>query len=208
MDKEYLKDQIDYAQARIEELDKLLLNTESSTKGYKESIDAYNKWVDRHGELISLLEHFDDIDVDREKIALEKEQLEFEKEKLRVQQEIEANKQSALKEIEQNKLELEKDRQAIMQELEQDKINVENERLRLDREIFANDVKVQKREEIENGIFEVLELSVKIGVPVAVILAIVGVSKLAYVKEQNLELCNGRVYGGIKDLLSLARLAI
>ena len=201
MDKEYLKDQIDYAQARIEELDKLLLNTESSTKGYKESIDAYNKWVDRHGELMSLLIHFDDIDIDKAKLDLEKE-------KLKVQQQIESDKQSSMKEIEQNKLDLERERQAIMQELEQDKINVETERLRLERERFAHDVQVQKRAEIEQAIYEVLELSVKIGVPVAVILAIVGVSKLAYVKEAQLELCNGRVYGGIKDLLSLARLAI
>lgn len=190
MDKEYLKDQIDYAQARIEELDKLLLNTESSTKGYKESIDAYNKWVDRHGELMSLLIHFDDIDIDKAK-------LDFEKEKLKVQQQIESDK-----------LDLERERQGIMQELEQDKINVETERLKLERERFAHDVQVQKRAEIEQAIYEVLELSVKIGVPVAVILAIVGVSKLAYVKEAQLELCNGRVYGGIKDLLSLARLAI
>ena len=190
MDKEYLMNQIDYVQARAEELDKLILDASANNKGYKEAIDSYNKWVDRYSVLTDALLHFDDVNIEQAK-------LDFEKEKLKVEQQIETNKLNA-----------EKEKQTLMQEIEQDKINVETEKIRLEREKFANDVKVQLRSEIEQDIFETAELAVKIGVPVAVILAVVGVAKLSYTKEAELELCNGRVFGGIKDLLSLARLAI
>lgn len=190
MDKEYLMDQIDYVQARQEELDKLILNAQADGKGYKEAIESYNKWVDRYIVLTDALLHLDDIDIEQEKLNFEKEQLKVHKE------------------IEFAKINADKDKQNLLQEIEQDKINNETERIRLDREKFANDVKVQKRGEIEQAIFETAGLAVKIGVPVAVILAVVGVSKLSYVKEAELELCNGRVYGGIKDLLALARLAV
>lgn len=172
MDKEKLLDQLDYVQARIEELDELIINARQSDKGYKEVIDVYNKWTDRYNELLTTLEHFDDVDIEQEK-------LEFEKEKFKTTTEI-----------------------------EQDKINVESERIRLDREKFTHDIEIQKRNEIKDIIFEAAELGIKISVPLIAAAATISVAKLSYMNEEEFRLCNGRVYGGVKDLLKLVTLKV
>lgn len=87
MDVEILKDQIDFAQARIEEIEKQVINTEPDAKGYKELVEGYNKWIDRYNDLLNQLEHFNDVDIDRENLELEKEKLQIEQDKINLEAE-------------------------------------------------------------------------------------------------------------------------
>lgn len=73
MEREILLDQIDFVQARIEEIDKKVINWKPEDKGYKELVDSYNKWIDRYNDLLDKLEHINDIDIDVEKLKLERE---------------------------------------------------------------------------------------------------------------------------------------
>ena len=91
MDKKKLEDHIDFVQARIEEVDRRIINLNPEDKGYKETIDSYNKWIDRYHELLEKLDHLDDVDVEVKKIELEKE------------------KQKIMQQIEQDKINLAQD---------------------------------------------------------------------------------------------------
>ena len=99
MDKAILLDQIDYVQARIEEIDNKVINWKPEDKGYKELVDSYNKWIDRYDDLLDKLEHIDDFDVEREKIKLESE-------RLTIQETIEQDKIN----LEQDKLRFEREK--------------------------------------------------------------------------------------------------
>lgn len=177
--KDKLLDNIDYVQARIEELDDIIIQARQTDKGYKEVIDVYNKWTDQYRELMTKLEHFDDADIEKEKLELEK-----------------------------MRLNLERDKQTIMQQIEQDKINVETEKLRLDREKFACEIEVRKRDEIKDIIFEAAEIGIKLAVPLIAVVGTIGVAKLSYMNEEEFKLCNGRVYGEVKDLLKIVTMKV
>lgn len=161
MDEQFLRDQIDWVQARIEEMDTLVINTNPADKGSKELLDCYNKLVDRYGELTDELKHLNDVDIEEARL-----------------------------------------------ELEQDKINLDEERLRLDREKFAYEVEHGKDRELIGDIFEAIELTSKIAVPVLSLTAVVYVANLAYMNDSKLELCNGRVIGGVKDLLKIMTMRV
>ena len=98
MDRDELKNQIDYVQARIEEIDKKIINSEPDQKGYKELVDSYNKWIDRYDEMIDRFEHFDDVDIERKKLELEEEKI------------------TSLQQIEQDKVNLEQERLRLERE--------------------------------------------------------------------------------------------
>lgn len=173
MDKEeFLTNQIDYVQARIEEIDRDIINTSPDAKGSKELIDSYNKWVDRYGELTDRLEHIDDIDIDQAKLALEEKRMEIE------------------------------------EEIERDKINLETEKLRFDREKFAYEIEHQKDRELIDDIFEAFGIAGKFAVPIASVTAVIYVANLAYMNDSKMELCNGRIIGGVKDLIKIMALKL
>lgn len=161
MTRDELKNQIDYFQARIEELDKKIINGAPSEKGYKEMADAYNKFVDQYISLLDRLEHFDDADLEYEKL-----------------------------------------------QIEQDKINVESERIRLDREKFAHEIEVQKKQEVVDIVFRAGDLGAKLLVPALGSAAVIYVANLAYMNDSKLELCNGRIIGGVKDLLKIMTMRV
>lgn len=167
MDIENLRNQLDYAQARIEELDKIIINAEQTTKGYKEVIDVYNKWTDTYNDILSKIEHFNDVSLDEQKLELEKEKLNIEKSKI---------------------------------EIEQDKINNETERIRLEREKFANEIEMQKRNEIEDIIFKTLDIGTKVSVPVIGGYFAMKLAVLAYTKNGELELRDGTIWALIRQL--------
>lgn len=91
MDKAILLDQIDYVQARIEEIDNKVINWKPEDKGYKELVDSYNKWIDRYDDLLDKLEHIDDFDVERERLTIqetiEQDKINLEQDKLRFERE-------------------------------------------------------------------------------------------------------------------------
>ncbi len=175
MTKEVLSDHIDYVQARAEEMDKLLIKGNPAEKGYKETIDAYNKWVDRYEEMITRLEHFEDVSIDEAK-------LEFEKEKLKVTSDLERDKQTASYEI------------------ERDRVDNETERLRLDREKFAYDVQHQKAQDIVDIIFKTADVGTKVAVPLIGGYFALKLAVLAYTKNGDLELRDGTIWALIKQL--------
>lgn len=91
MEREQLLDQIDFAQARIEEIERVLINANPTEKGFKELVESYNKWIDRYDELITREEHFDDealesrkLDIEEMKVKVETEKLEIEKKRIPV----------------------------------------------------------------------------------------------------------------------------
>lgn len=168
MDKAVLLDQIDFTQARIEEIEKQVLNYDPDKKAYSELMTSYNKWIDRYNTLMDKLEHFDDISV------------------------------------EAVKLNLERDKMTIQEQLEQDKLNLESEKLRFEREKFAKEIEDQKRKAPVDIIFKSAELGVKVLVPVCGLVGTIGLAKLAYMNDLNLQLCNGTVRSCAKDLLKIA----
>ena len=88
---EQLRDHLDFVQARIEEIEKLVINFDPDQKGYKETVDAYNQWRDKYDELQNKVEHLDDVDIEIEKLKLEQAKIEraeeIEQDKLNLQQE-------------------------------------------------------------------------------------------------------------------------
>lgn len=172
MDKDKLLDQLDWVQARIEEIEGQVLNYDPDKKGYKELVDGYNKLVDRYNEILQTIENLDKPDVEMEKIDLERE------------------------------------RMRITEEIEQDKINLDREKLRLEREKFAHDIEVQTKKDVEELIFRSLETGVKVLVPIASLTGIVYVANLAYMNDADFKLCNGRVIGGVKDILKVLTMKV
>ena len=165
MDKEILLDQLDWVQARIEEVERQVLNYPSDGKGYKELVEGYNKLVDRYDKLLDDVEHFDDESI--------------EEKQLRVQTEIENNK-----------------------------INLETEKLRLDREKFAYDTQNAPRKEIEDVIFRTVDIATRLAVPVIGFMGIRYVANLSYMNDAELKLCNGRIAGGVKDMLKVLTMKV
>ena len=172
MDRKKLEDHIDFVQARIEEVDKRIINLNPDDKGYKESVDSYNKWIDRYHELLEKLEHLDDVDV------------------------------------EVRKLELEEEKQKAMEQIEQDKLNLAQEQLRLDREKFAHDVQDQKDKEIIEVVLRSADIGVKVLVPTLTLAGMISLAKFAYMNDEELKLCNGRIWIGPKELLKMLNLKI
>ena len=65
-----------------------------------------------------------------------------------------------------------------------------------------------KKEKRIDLIFRSLDLVCKIAVPILCISASVGVAKLSYVQDSQMQLCNGRVMGSAKDLMNLAKMKV
>lgn len=63
-----------------------------------------------------------------------------------------------------------------------------------------------KKKETVDIIFKAADLGLKILVPIFVALVSLGIAKLSYANDQNLELCNGRIFGSVKDVLKLIKL--
>lgn len=72
MDRDELLNQIDFAQARIEETERLIINFNPAEKGFKELVDSYNKWIDRYNEFMTQLDNFDKEDIEVQKLNLER----------------------------------------------------------------------------------------------------------------------------------------
>ena len=102
----------------------------------------------------------------------------------------------------------EKERFESEQELEQDKINLEAEKLRLDREKFAYEIEHQKSRELVDDIFEAFSVAGQMLIPIASLTGIIYVANLSYMNDSKLELCNGRVFGGVKDLLKVISMKV
>ena len=169
MDMDFLKDQIDNALARAEEIDKKIINLEPDQKGYKELVDSYNKWIDTYKTMMDKFLHYDDPDVEVLKLELEREKLK------------------------------------IQQEIEQDKLNLDTEKVHLDREKFAYDVEQNKKRELIDIIFKSVDVGAKVLVPTLSLTGIIYVANLAYMNDADLKLCNGRIIGGVKDILKIMK---
>lgn len=85
MDKSVLMNQLDWIQARMEDMDKLIINYDPEKKGYEEALKNLNHLTDRYNELLDEIEHFDDPDIESEKLKIEAE-------KIKINQEIEQDK--------------------------------------------------------------------------------------------------------------------
>ena len=80
-------------------------------------------------------------------------------------------------------------------DLETETLRLEQERLEFEKQKFEKEQKDLHRQEVEKMIFDGLELTVKIAVPVLTIGGALALAKLAYAKDSDLELCNGRIWG-------------
>lgn len=167
MDIEYLKNQLDWIQARMEEMDKLIINLDPDKKGYEEALKSLNKLTDRYDELLDRIEHFGDPDIEAEKLKLEADKLK------------------------------------VNEEIEQNKINLDSEKVRLDREKFAFDVEQAKKNDVIDIIFRTGELSAKIMIPIIGFMGVRYVANLSYMNDEEMKLCNGRIAGGVKDMLKI-----
>ena len=88
---ERINNHLNFVQSRIEALEKQVLNCNPDMKGYKETVESYNKWQEKYDELENRLEHLNDVDVDLEKLNIERMKLErteeIEQDKLNLAQE-------------------------------------------------------------------------------------------------------------------------
>ena len=150
MDKQLLRDQLDFIAERIIELEETIKTTDPANKGYADLVEGHNAWVDKYNETFSKLEHEDD-NIERDTLDLEREKLEFEKEKL----------------------EYEKCHNVVI--------------------------------DTKDGVLRVLETGAKIAVTVLMIGGTIFVAKLAYEHDENLDLCNGRIWS-LKDMFKLIKL--
>ncbi len=80
MNKETLNDHIDFVQARIEEIEKQVINYDPDKKGYKELVDGYNKWIDRYHELLIERDQLEKDDIEMAKLELERERMKIDEE--------------------------------------------------------------------------------------------------------------------------------
>lgn len=190
MDIEYLQNQLDWIQARMEEMDKLIINYDPEKKGYEEALKNLNKLTDRYDELLDRIEHFDDPDIEAEKLKLE------------------ADKLTVNETIEQNKLKLEEDKLKVNEEIEQNKINLDSEKVRLDREKFAFDVEQAKKHDVIDIIFRTGELGAKIAIPILGFMGVRYVANLSYMNDEEMKLCNGRIAGGVKDMIKIMTMKV
>ncbi len=174
MEREQLLDQIDFAQARIEEIEHVVINANPTEKGFKELIESYNKCIDRYDELITREEHFDDE-------TLESRKLDIEEMKVKVETE---------------KLEIEKKRIAALS-------YTESEKLEFERQKFDKEVGAAKWKDPVDIALRVGELGIKVAVPIIGIVGTMAVAKLAYINDAELKLCNGRIFASAKELIKL-----
>lgn len=172
MDKQFLLDQLDYVQARIEEIDEQVINNNPTEKGYKELIDSYNKWVDRYDALLEKIEHFDDED------------------------------------LEKRKLDIESDKNTVLYDVESRKIELDRERLLFEKEKFQHEIQTQKIEKTTDIIFRSGDLLVRGMVPLIGLAGVIYVANLAYMNDEQLKLCNGRIAGGVKDALKIMTMKV
>ena len=185
MDNTILLDQIDFAQARIEEIEKQVINTNPEQKGYKELVDSYNKWIDRYDNLMEKLET-GDVDIEYEKLKLEQAKLDFEKEKFRSQHELECAKRD------------------IQEELETDKLNLERDKFSAEQMIR---LKESRRAAVRGPVdvsLKLLETGAKVAVPLIGLAGTMAVASLAYTNDSELKLCNGRIFASAKELLKIS----
>lgn len=98
---------------------------------------------------------------------------------------------------------------------ELNKVNVEEETLKLERERlqfeinkFNYEAEIKKKDDIRNSIFSGLELGAKVLVPVLMLIGTTALGKLAYAKDLDLSLCNGRVWNEGTSLMKLATMKI
>lgn len=180
MDRTVLLNQIDFVQARIEEMDKLVINGNPAEKGFKEIMDNYNKWTDRYNELMVQLEKLDKEDLEKERLNLERDKFEFQK----------------ASEVDKN--EIEKLKVSIQEELEQDKLNLERDR-------FAYEVKKSRLDKALDVGLKVGELGVRVAVPIIGVCGTIAVAKLSYINDAELKLCNGRIFAGAKEIIKLTQ---
>lgn len=89
-------------------------------------------------------------------------------------------------------------------ELTYAKLDIEQDQIDLEREKFE----YGKKRDVIGDIFEGIELTGKIVVPVASLIGVIYVANLAYMNDSKLELCNGRVIGGVKDLFKVLTLKV
>ena len=208
MDIEYLQNQLDWIQARMEEMDKLIINYDPEKKGYEEALKNLNKLTDRYDELLDRIEHFDDPDIEAEKLKLEADKLTvnetIEQNKLK----LEEDKLKVNEEIEKNKLKLEEDKLKVNEEIEQNKINLDSEKVRLDREKFAFDVEQAKKHDVIDIIFRTGELGAKIAIPILGFMGVRYVANLSYMNDEEMKLCNGRIAGGVKDMIKIMTMKV
>ena len=134
MDKDTLMNQIEFAWARIEELEGTLEHADPEGKGYNGLIDAYVKWVDRYNNLVEKLNRMEDVEEDKE-----------------------------------------------------DKLS---------------------KKEIIDVILRSAELGAKVLIPVVGLVGTVAIAKLAYANDADLKLCNGRIFGSVREVLKLATMRL
>lgn len=132
MDKDTLMEQIEFARARIEELERKIECSDPEEKGYTGLIEGYIKWTDRYNTLVDKFNSIEDVE-------------------------------------------------------EKDKLS---------------------KKELIDVILRSAELGAKIIVPVIMLVGTVAVAKLAYANDADLKLCNGRIFGSVREVLKLATMKL
>ena len=93
-------------------------------------------------------------------------------------------------------------------DVEYETLKLEQDKLRFEREKFEYEKSAKGKDNLANYIITGVEIGAKVLVPVLMLIGTTALGKLAYAKDLDLSLCNGRVWNEGTSLLKLATMKI
>jgi len=93
-------------------------------------------------------------------------------------------------------------------DVEYETLRLEQDKLRFEQEKFKYEKSTKSKDDLANYIITGVEIGAKILVPVLMLMGTTALGKLAYAKDLDLSLCNGRVWNEGTSLLKLATMKI
>ena len=93
-------------------------------------------------------------------------------------------------------------------DVEYETLRLEQDKLRFEQEKFAYEKSTKSKDDLAKYIITGAEIGVKVLVPALMLIGTTALGKLAYAKDLDLSLCNGRVWNEGTSLLKLATMKI
>lgn len=93
-------------------------------------------------------------------------------------------------------------------DLEEEQLELEKDKLDFEKEKFDYENMHKEKTERVDRVFRGAEIAAKILVPCLAITGSVAIAKLSYMNDAELKLCNGRIFGGLKEVIKLATMKL
>lgn len=107
-----------------------------------------------------------------------------------------------------DKVDIEYETLKFEQEKHRETLKMEQDKLRFEQEKFEYEKSTKGKDDLANYIITGVEIGAKVLVPVLMLIGTTALGKLAYAKDLDLSLCNGRVWNEGTSLMKLATMKI